>query len=110
MASDKVTIVSDASFDHEILASDLPVLVDFTATWCGPCKRIAPLIDSLADKRAASLKVCKLDIDSNPRSPSKFGIRGVPTLMLFHGGKHIATHVGALNGAQLDDFVNQVLS
>lgn len=109
MASDKVTIVSDSTFAEEVLNSDTPVLLDFTATWCGPCKRIAPLIDALADKQGGKLKVCKIDIDSNPQSPMKFGIRGVPTLMLFSGGSQVATHVGALNGAQLDEFVSQVL-
>lgn len=109
MASDKVVIVSDANFDAEILQSTVPVLLDFTATWCGPCQRIAPLIDALADKQGARIKVCKLDIDNNPRAPMKFGVRGVPTLMLFDGGSQVATHVGALNGKQLDDFVSKVL-
>jgi len=109
MASDKVTIVSDATFDQEVLGSTTPVLLDFTATWCGPCQRIAPLIDALADKQSPRIKVCKIDIDSNPRSPAKYGIRGVPTLMLFDGGSQVATHVGALNGAQLDQFVSKVL-
>ncbi|RME27345.1 MAG: thioredoxin [Deltaproteobacteria bacterium] len=109
MASDKVHQVTDDNFDAEVLQSDIPVLLDFTATWCGPCKRIAPLIDALADKTDGRLKVCKIDIDDNPRSPMKYGIRGVPTLMLFKGGEKVAQHVGALNGAQLDDFVRQVL-
>lgn len=109
MASDKVVHVSDASFEAEVLNSSVPVLLDFTATWCGPCQRIAPLIDALADKQNGKLKVCKLDIDNNPRSPSKFGIRGVPTLMLFQGGQQVGTHVGALNGKQLDDFIGKVL-
>ncbi|MCB9777948.1 MAG: thioredoxin [Alphaproteobacteria bacterium] len=109
MASDKVTIVTDANFDAEVLQSDTPVLLDFTATWCGPCQRIAPLIDALAEKQGGNLKVCKIDIDSNPRAPMKYGIRGVPTLMLFDAGNKVGTHVGALNGAQLDDFVGQVL-
>lgn len=109
MASDKVVIVSDASFEAEVLKSNVPVLLDFTATWCGPCQRIAPLIDAVADKQAGKLKVCKLDIDSNPRAPMKYGIRGVPTLMLFDGGNKVDTHVGALNGKQLDDFVARVL-
>lgn len=109
MASDKVHQVTDENFDAEVLQSDVPVLLDFTATWCGPCKRIAPLIDALADKTDGRLKVCKIDIDDNPRSPMKYGIRGVPTLMLFKDGEKVAQHVGALNGAQLDDFVRQVL-
>lgn len=108
MASSKVHSVSDANFDEQIISSDLPVLLDFTATWCGPCQRIAPLIDAIANNLDGKVKVCKLDIDANPKSPSKYGIRGVPTLMLFQGGKQVATHVGALNGAQLDAFVKQV--
>ena len=109
MASDKVHHVTDDNFDAEVLQSTTPVLLDFTATWCGPCKRIAPLIDALADKTDGKLKVCKIDIDDNPKSPMKYGIRGVPTLMLFDGGNKVGQHVGALNAAQLDQFVGQVL-
>lgn len=109
MASANVTYVTDDTFEAEVLGSDIPVLLDFTATWCGPCKRIAPLIDQLADKTSGQLKVCKLDIDRNPRSPMQYGIRGVPTLMLFDGGEKVATHVGALNGSQLDELVSKAL-
>lgn len=105
MASKNVQHFNDVNFDQEVLKSDKPVLVDFTATWCGPCQRIAPLIDSLADRTAGRLKVAKLDIDANPRAPGRYNIRGVPTLMLFQGGQVVATHVGALNGAELDRFV-----
>ncbi len=109
MASPKVHQVTDDNFQAEVLESSTPVLLDFTATWCGPCKRIAPLIDALADKTDGQLKVCKIDIDHNPQAPMKYGIRGVPTLILFDGGEKVGQHVGALNGAQLDAFVNQVL-
>ena len=109
MASDKVTHVSDDTFQSEVLDSQVPVLLDFTATWCGPCQRIAPLIDALAEKQQGKLKVCKIDIDHNPKAPMKYGIRGVPTLILFDGGQKVGQHVGALNGAQLDNFVSQVL-
>ena len=91
----KVRAVNDLNFETEVLESDVPVLVDFTATWCGPCKQIAPLVEQLADEYDGRVKVTKVDIDQAPGSASKYGIRGVPTLMVFKGGELVAQHVGA---------------
>ena len=95
MASANVVTVNDLNFESEILKSDKPVLLDFTATWCGPCKAIAPMIDELANETAGTYKVAKLDIDEAPATAAKFGIRGVPTLLAFKDGKEVARHVGA---------------
>jgi len=107
--SEHVVHVSDASFDTEVLNSDIPVLVDFWAEWCGPCKMIAPVLDEIATEYAGKLKVCKVDVDANPDIPPKFGIRGIPTLILFKGGSAEATKVGALSKSQLVDFIKEVL-
>ncbi|MEQ9465204.1 MAG: thioredoxin TrxA [Haliea sp.] len=101
--------VSDASFDADVLNADLPVLVDFWAEWCGPCKMIAPVLDEIATEYAGKLKVCKVDVDANPDIPPKFGIRGIPTLILFKGGSAEATKVGALSKSQLVDFIKEVI-
>lgn len=95
MAGKNVLTVNDLNFDSEVLKSESPVLVDFTATWCGPCKQIAPYIDQLADEYAGKMKVAKLDIDDSPNTAAKFGIRGVPTLVVFKAGKPVAQQVGA---------------
>jgi len=95
MAGKNVTAVNDLNFDEEVLQADVPVLVDFTATWCGPCRQIAPLVDQLADEYVGKVKVTKLDIDENPGTAQKFGIRGVPTLYVFKGGEIVAQQVGA---------------
>lgn len=107
--SQHVVHVSDASFDADVLNSDIPVLVDFWAEWCGPCKMIAPVLDEIATEYAGKLKVCKVDVDANPDIPPKFGIRGIPTLILFKGGSAEATKVGALSKSQLVDFIKEVL-
>jgi thioredoxin 1 len=107
--SQHVVHVSDASFDADVLNSDIPVLVDFWAEWCGPCKMIAPVLDEIASEYAGKLKVCKVDVDANPEIPPKFGIRGIPTLILFKGGSAEATKVGALSKSQLVDFIKEVL-
>jgi thioredoxin 1 len=96
MAGKNVLSVNDLNFDAEVLRSDTPVLVDFTATWCGPCKQIAPFVDQLADEYAGKMKVAKLDIDDAPGTAAKFGIRGVPTLLVFKGGKEVARQTGAV--------------
>ena len=103
--SENIVHVSDATFDSEVLNSDLPVLVDFWAEWCGPCKMIAPVLKEIADEYAGKIKVCKVDVDANPEVPPKFGIRGIPTLIIFKGGNAEATKVGALSKTQLTEFV-----
>ena len=107
--SDKIVPVSDASFETEVLQSAGPVLVDYWADWCGPCKMIAPILDEVAGEYAGKLKVCKLNIDENQATPPKYGIRGIPTLMLFVGGEVKATKVGALSKSQLTAFLNSNL-
>ena len=108
--SDAIVHVSDASFEEDVLNSELPVLVDFWAEWCGPCKMIAPALDELASEFAGKLKICKVDVDANPEVPGKFGIRGIPTLILFKDGNAEATKVGALSKTQLTEFVNESLA
>ncbi len=103
--SEHIVHVSDATFDAEVLSSDIPVLVDFWAEWCGPCKMIAPVLNEIADEYAGKIKVCKVDVDANPEVPPKFGIRGIPTLIIFKGGNAEATKVGALSKTQLTEFV-----
>lgn len=103
--SDTIVHVTDANFEEEVLKSDLPVLVDFWAAWCGPCKMIAPILDEVSREQAGKVKVCKVDVDANPDTPAKFGIRGIPTLILFKNGTAAATKVGALSKTQLNDFI-----
>ena len=98
--------VSDSSFESEVLNSDVPVLVDYWAEWCGPCKVIAPVLEEIADEYDGKMKVCKLDIDANEDTPPKYGIRGIPTLMLFKNGAVEATKVGALSKSQLTAFLD----
>jgi thioredoxin 1 len=98
--------VSDESFDAEVLNSDVPVLVDYWAEWCGPCKVIAPVLEEIASEYGGKMKVCKLDIDANEATPPKYGIRGIPTLMLFKNGNVEATKVGALSKSQLTAFLD----
>jgi thioredoxin 1 len=107
--SDHIKHVSDATFDKEVLQSPTPVLVDYWAEWCGPCKMIAPVLEDLAKEYVGKLTVAKLDIDANPSITSKFGIRGIPTLILFKGGKPHAQKVGALSKSQLAAFVDSNL-
>jgi len=107
--SGNIVDVTDATFDEEVLKSGIPVLVDFWATWCGPCKMIAPVLAEIADEYEGRLKVCKVDVDANPDIPPKFGIRGIPTLILFKGGNAEATKVGALSKTQLGEFVREVV-
>ena len=95
MAGKNVSSVNDLNFETEVLQSETPVLVDFTATWCGPCKQIAPLIDQLADEYVGKVKVVKLDIDEAPNTAVKFGVRGVPTIIVFKGGEAVARQMGA---------------
>ena len=109
MASDLIKHISDATFDAEVLKSTKPVLVDYWAEWCGPCKMIAPILDEVAKDYNGKLKVAKLNIDENQETPAKYGIRGIPTLMLFKGGNIEATKVGALSKSQLAAFIDSHL-
>jgi thioredoxin 1 len=107
--SDKIVYVTDDTFEEEIVKSDGPVLVDYWADWCGPCKMIAPILDEIADEYTGRLKIAKLNIDENPVTPPKFGIRGIPTLMLFKNGNVEATKVGAVSKSQLTAFIDSNL-
>lgn len=104
--SEYIVYVSDDTFEEEVLKSSTPVLVDYWAEWCGPCKMIAPLLDDIAGEYAGRLKVAKLNIDENPNTPPRYGIRGIPTLMLFKDGNVEATKVGALSKSQLTAFID----
>ena len=107
--SEHIHHVTDGNFDSEVLQSQTPVLVDYWAEWCGPCKMIAPILDDVAKDYAGKLKVAKLNIDDNQDTPAKYGIRGIPTLMLFKNGNVEATKVGALSKSQLSAFIDSNL-
>ena len=104
--SESIVHVTEATFDSEVLSAEVPVLVDFWAEWCGPCKMIAPILDGIAADYAGKLKVCKVDVDSNAGIPEKFGIRGIPTLIVFKDGNAVETKVGALSKTQLSEFID----
>jgi thioredoxin 1 len=110
MASDLIKHISDASFEAEVLKADQPVLVDYWAEWCGPCKMIAPILDEVSATYEGKLKIAKMNVDENRDIPAKFGIRGIPTLMLFKDGQLAATKVGAMSKAQLTAFIDQQLA
>ena len=105
--SSNITYLSDDSFEEEVINSQVPVLVDYWAEWCGPCKMIAPILDEIAAEYGDKVKVTKLNIDDNPDTPPKYGIRGIPTLMLFKDGSVEATKVGAVSKSQLSAFIDQ---
>ena len=107
--SDQIKNVSDASFDADVLKSGQPVLVDYWAAWCGPCKMIAPILEEVARDYAGRLTVAKVNVDENQDTPAKYGIRGIPTLMLFKDGEAAATKVGALSKSQLTAFLDGAL-
>lgn len=102
----KVLAVSDSSFETDVLQSSIPVLVDFWAEWCGPCKMLAPILESVVDDYADKVKIVKINVDENPETAPKFGIRGIPTLILFKNGEVVTTKVGALSKSQLTDFLD----
>lgn len=105
--SDNIIHVSDDSFEQEVLQSEMPVLIDYWAEWCGPCKMIAPVLEEVASEYADKIRVAKLNIDENPATPPKYGIRGIPTLMLFKNGEVEATKVGAVSKTQLTAFLDE---
>ena len=107
--SELIVHTTDASFESDVLQSDIPALVDFWAAWCGPCKMIAPLLDELSTEYAGRIKVCKVDVDSNPETAAKFNVRGIPTLLVFKNGAVEATKVGPLSKNQLVEFVDGLL-
>lgn len=101
--------VTDATFQADVIDSELPVLVDYWAAWCGPCKMIAPLLDQAAADYKGRVTIAKVNVDDNPETPAKFGVRGIPTLMLFKDGKAVSTKVGALSKSQLNSFLDESL-
>ena len=109
MSSSLIKHVTDASFEADVLKSGKPVLVDYWAEWCGPCKAIAPILDELSAQYGDKLQIAKMNVDENSEVPGKFGIRGIPTLMLFKGGELVATKVGAMPKVQLTEFLNSHL-
>ena len=110
MASDLIKHVTDTTFESDVLKSAHPVLVDYWAEWCGPCKMIAPILDEVSTAYQGKLQIAKMNVDENREIPAKFGIRGIPTLMLFKDGQLAATKVGALSKAQLVAFIDQQLA
>ena len=110
MASDLIKHISDASFEADVLQADKPVLVDYWAEWCGPCKMIAPILDEVSDTYKDTLKIAKMNVDENRAIPAKFGISAIPTLMLVKDGQLAATKVGAMSKAQLTAFLDQQLA
>ncbi|MCG9695444.1 thioredoxin TrxA [Shewanella sp. Isolate11] len=107
--SDKIITLTDDSFESDVIKSDIPVLVDFWAEWCGPCKMIAPILDDVADEYAGKVTIAKLNVDQNNASPAKYGVRGIPTLLLFKNGELADTKVGALSKTQLKEFIDAQL-
>jgi thioredoxin 1 len=102
--------ITDQSFKEEVAESNQPVLVDFWAEWCGPCRQLSPVIDSISEEMSGKLKVTKINIDDNPETPQKFGVRGIPTLMLFKNGKVVGTKVGAIPKSTLVEWIDSIIN
>lgn len=100
--------ISDADFEAEVLKSDAPVMVDFWAEWCGPCKALSPIVDEVSGELGDKIKIVKINIDENPNTPTQYGVRGIPTLMVFKGGELVDTKVGGMSKAQLTDWLSSV--
>jgi thioredoxin 1 len=109
MASSDIVTLQDSTFDQEVLKSDTPVLVDFWAVWCGPCKAIAPTVEELATQYKGKLKVAKMDVDAHQNVPQQYGIRSIPTLLVFKGGRVVASLIGAVNKSKLEDAIQKAL-
>ena len=109
MASDSIIELSDAEFETEVINSDKPVLIDFWAPWCGPCRMVSPLVEEIADEFSGRVKVAKLNVDDNPQTTMKFGIRSIPTIMLFKDGEVLDQIIGAVPKSELENLVNKAL-
>jgi thioredoxin 1 len=107
--SDNIINVTDSNFEQEVLSSEIPVLLDYWAEWCGPCKMIAPILNDIANEYSGKIKIAKINIDENPGTPAKFGVRGIPTLMIFKSGSIEATKVGAMSKSQLSAFIDSTI-
>jgi thioredoxin len=110
MASERIIHVTDDSFEEDVLKAPGAVLIDFWAPWCGPCKQIAPILDEIAEEKQGEITIAKINIDDNPNTPGKYGVRGIPTLMLFRGGNVQGTKVGAVSKGKLVEFIDEHLS
>jgi thioredoxin 1 len=109
MASDKLVTITDSNFDNEVLKSSQPVLIDFWATWCGPCRAIAPVVEQLAGEYSGRVKVGKVDIDANPKTPTQYDVRSIPTLLVFKQGKVVGQIVGAVPKPKIEELIKKAL-